>query len=121
MDLIALHKTFPKDSFTRKCQTIIGKINHAETVLQKWDKERAPLLKYNPLKLLVEAILVLGPSISYYGMLKLEPIMNQYFEYIENSARSNKPPKTRVVSAFFLGGFTPISRNDTTIYVNDTR
>ncbi|KAG5418845.1 hypothetical protein I9W82_003563 [Candida metapsilosis] len=119
LDLIALHKTFPKDSFTRKCQAIIGKINQADIVLQKWDKERAPLLKYNPLKLLVEAILVLGPSISYYGMLKLEPIMNQYFEYIENSARSNKPPKTRVVSAFFLGGLTPVSRNGSTISVND--
>ncbi|KAI5962850.1 hypothetical protein CANMA_003625 [Candida margitis] len=113
LDLIALNKFFPKDSFTGKCQIIIGKINHADILLQKWDKERK-LLKSNPLKLLVEAILVLGPSIAYYGMLKLEPIMNQYFEFIENQAKTNnaggnKSPKTRTVSAFFLGGLTPIN------------
>lgn len=109
LDLIALNKLFPKDSFTGKCQIIISKINQAGVLLQQWDKERKPLLKQNPLKLLIEAILVLGQSIAYYGMLKLEPIMNQYFEFIENHAKTNKPPKTRAVSAFFLGGLTPIS------------
>ncbi|CAL1183672.1 unnamed protein product [Candida parapsilosis] len=110
MDLIALHKVFPKDSFTGKCQIIIGKINQAEKLLQTWDKERKPLVnKQNPLKLLVEAILVLGPSIAYYGMLKLEPILNQYFDFVQIQANANKPHKTRTVSAFFLGGLTPLS------------
>ncbi|KAI5953050.1 hypothetical protein KGF57_004042 [Candida theae] len=112
LDLIALNKTFPKTSFTGKCQIIIQKLNHAEILLQKWDKERDPLLKHNPLKLMLDAIFVLGPSIAYYGMLKLEPIMNQYFEFIENNSKVGKSPKSRAVSSFFfLGGLNPVRGN----------
>ncbi|KAI3403153.2 hypothetical protein KGF56_004042 [Candida oxycetoniae] len=107
LDLQTVDKVFPKDSFTGKCQIIINKIYHADSMLERWNKERKPL-KNNPLKILVEAIFVFGPNIAYYHMLKMEPIMNQYFEFLVNQALIPRP-KGRIVSSFFTGSVSTVS------------
>ncbi|CAK9441185.1 uncharacterized protein LODBEIA_P50540 [Lodderomyces beijingensis] len=107
LDLETVDKVFHKDSFTGKCQTIVNKLYHADAALEKWNKERKPL-KNNPLKTLVEAISVFGPNIAYYHMLKMEPIMNQYFEFLANQSLLPKP-KGRIVSNFFTGPVSTVS------------
>ncbi|EDK46227.1 hypothetical protein LELG_04408 [Lodderomyces elongisporus NRRL YB-4239] len=107
LDLQIVDKVFLKTSFTGKCQVIVNKIHEADSILQIWNKERKPL-KSNLFKLLVEAIFVLGPDIAYYHMFKMEPLMNQYFEFLNNQPLQPKQKK-HTVSTFFAGKTTTVS------------
>lgn len=97
-----MKRFYPEATFTGKCQLIVTKVHSAEILLERWSRDRKPL-KADPLKLLLEAILVCGPEISYYGIRKMEPVINQYIEFLENDGKkdtSGLAPILRSVSLF---------------------
>ncbi|EER33756.1 predicted protein [Candida tropicalis MYA-3404] len=89
------------DTFTGKCQFIVTKITTAEKLLEAWCKEKKTP-KVDPLKYLLEAILACGPEIAYSSIRKIEPVLNQYIEYVSLDSKKvlSSTTKTRSVSLF---------------------
>lgn len=89
------------DTFTGKCQFIVTKITTAEKLLEAWCKEKKTP-KVDPLKYLLEAILACGPEIAYSSIRKIEPVLNQYIEYVLLDSKKvlSSTTKTRSVSLF---------------------
>lgn len=89
------------DTFTGKCQFIVTKITTVEKHLEIWNKDKkTPMI--DPLKYILEAILACGPKVAYSGIRKIEPVLNQFIEYLsmEPNKYLNGITKSRSVSFF---------------------
>ncbi|KAG7661917.1 uncharacterized protein J8A68_004520 [[Candida] subhashii] len=100
MELERMKLRFPIDSFTGQCQFILSKINEAHSLLIEWDNDHQ--LEFdrgenddddgNPLSLIQDAFLLLGPIEIYNSVLEFESVLINYLCHIKRSSDTHQQP-----------------------------